>query len=483
MREKFSWLLRPSDAEFKSLWQSSLFVFDANVLLDLYRFTRTTTNDLLKTLEHVKDRIWLPHQAASEFFKRREDVIDTEAAAFRKAIKALEKWASDERDCAYLKGMLANTGRVLNQDIASLYDEVAPFRSAVDEMEKLFKSKIEELEHRHAPTDPEKDYILERVLGLFDGKVGTPFAKLDLDKLHLEAEERYKLKTPPGFMDVDKPEPERYNDFVIWRQILDRAVSTKCSVIFVTSEKKEDWWYKKGNEIKYPLPALRREFKETTNQEIWLYRPENFLKQAEEMLKVTINLSSIQETTAVSSVVVVDPDSNPTDYTWTTLELPRTVRESDHDVVIWLPKTSALGVKPVPHHLRALTSEVDILNQRGETEIADKVKQILRAYRTRNREAGRLIPILKNYINQVALLDVLSQDLSATRSQLANIPKESIDLNEHLGSEALKSNLIRYERYLILQGEELRLMNSIDVERKELKRLRGLLMESSDSEP
>ncbi len=53
---------------------------------------------------------------------------------------------------------------------------------------------------------------------------------------------RYDRKVPPGYKDVNKPEPDRYGDLILWLQILDKAEADKTAVIFVGDDQKEDWW-------------------------------------------------------------------------------------------------------------------------------------------------------------------------------------------------------------------------------------------------
>ena len=75
MRDLFREYYRPADEEFSRLWQEATFVFDTNVLLHLYRYTPSTRNDLLKVIEALQQRIWIPHQVGLEFSRKRIDVI------------------------------------------------------------------------------------------------------------------------------------------------------------------------------------------------------------------------------------------------------------------------------------------------------------------------------------------------------------------------------------------------------------------------
>jgi hypothetical protein len=47
MKEKLSEFYKPTEAEFKEIWEQCVFVFDTNVLLNLYRYPKNTTKKLL----------------------------------------------------------------------------------------------------------------------------------------------------------------------------------------------------------------------------------------------------------------------------------------------------------------------------------------------------------------------------------------------------------------------------------------------------
>ncbi len=80
MKEIFPEFYRPEDEEFQTLWSSCVFIFDTNVLLDLYRYSADSRSDFFDVLEHneIRGRLWLPHQVAYEFQKNRLNVIITQ---------------------------------------------------------------------------------------------------------------------------------------------------------------------------------------------------------------------------------------------------------------------------------------------------------------------------------------------------------------------------------------------------------------------
>lgn len=84
MRSQFKGHFNESEKTISELWENATFVFDANVLLNLYRYSdqgRDAFLSLLK-LSGVKNRIWLPKQSAHEFLKNRLQVIGEQSKAY-----------------------------------------------------------------------------------------------------------------------------------------------------------------------------------------------------------------------------------------------------------------------------------------------------------------------------------------------------------------------------------------------------------------
>ncbi len=67
MRGTFFGYYRPSEIELETLWKNCLFVFDANLLLNLYRYSKEASDDLLRVLQSISGRLWIPHQVALEY--------------------------------------------------------------------------------------------------------------------------------------------------------------------------------------------------------------------------------------------------------------------------------------------------------------------------------------------------------------------------------------------------------------------------------
>ena len=80
-----------SSAELDAALHEAVVAIDANVLLDLYRFRPQTSQDLIKTLRSLGDRLVVPHQALREFWRRRQHAEDSPSAATKAATVALDK--------------------------------------------------------------------------------------------------------------------------------------------------------------------------------------------------------------------------------------------------------------------------------------------------------------------------------------------------------------------------------------------------------
>src|SRR5687768_1341346 len=60
MRDMFAGYFRPSDEMLREAWSSSLLVLDANILLNLYRYSDSTRDQFVNVLRRTRDQLWLP---------------------------------------------------------------------------------------------------------------------------------------------------------------------------------------------------------------------------------------------------------------------------------------------------------------------------------------------------------------------------------------------------------------------------------------
>jgi hypothetical protein len=265
MKDQFPGYFRPTEDDFKKLWGSGWFVLDASVLLNLYRYSDETRKEFIRVLQTLRDRLWLPHRAASEFFRNRLGVISQQERAYDEASKLLdqiEREFKNKRQHPFISAPLLNRASGVFSEIRA---ELASTKEA----------------HRTRMTiDP----ILQELDELFREKIGSSTAGDELEKICIEGKQRYEKKIPPGYKDTAKDggeDPSRqFGDLILWVETMKMAQAEQRSVILVIDDRKEDWWTTYEGKTIGPRPELIKEFTERTGKQCYMYQPDTFLSYA-----------------------------------------------------------------------------------------------------------------------------------------------------------------------------------------------------------
>jgi hypothetical protein len=282
MKSLFPGYSRPTNEEFRQLWQECVFAFDANMLLHIYRYTPETQESFYLVLERLKDRIWIPHQAATEYYENREKVIEDQLKVYDDINRLLdEAYVKLENQLAAFKRHVSvKTGPVLES-----------IKSAV------VKAKESLAANKQAHPDAAASALLgEKLTALFEGKVGEQFSAARLLEIYEEAERRFKAQIPPGYKDAKGKEyPDKYGDVVMWFQLIEHAKRLRKPIIFVTDDRKDDWWRKEKGQTLSPRPELINEVENEAHVKFYIYRSEEFLRHAQEFLELEDQQAAIRE--------------------------------------------------------------------------------------------------------------------------------------------------------------------------------------------
>jgi hypothetical protein len=285
MKVKFSEYYKIDDGEVQKHWQQDTFCFDANVLLNLYRYTPKTRDAFFDLLEKIKDRIWISYQAAFEYQKNRLIVINAQKEAYKEIRDTLEK----------KKGEIEAK---LNSFKKHPYLHTSELKTQIESAFQSISKDLDKLEKNH-PDYLDNDPIWQRLTPLLNGKIGDDFSKEDLEKIYKEGKKRYDEKIPPGYMDAKEKQNEGnqslYGDVLVWKQVIVKAKEIEKSIILVTDDLKEDWWYKfKGKTIS-PRPELIKEYRDETKKRINIYQADWFLELANKNLAQQTAVEAIEE--------------------------------------------------------------------------------------------------------------------------------------------------------------------------------------------
>lgn len=295
MREKFFGYMAYSEEIFNELWNDSIFVLDANILLNLYRYSKETQEKVLECLQKVSDRLWLPYNTAQEFFNNRINVM----------LEQRNIYSSIKKDL----NLRAHKDLIQSVRHITLDSKKKQMIEVIEECEKQLKAIIEEDELKFEESNENR--VLDKILQLFEGKVGEKIPEEELKKMKVTIEARYKEGIPPGFKDAKKPkESRRYGDCLNWFSIMDYAKLNEKNIIYITDDNKEDWFLTINGKKQGPRSELLQEFYErTSGKKVYIYNTNGFLKSFNEFIERGAELSD-KITSEISEIIEEDNSEN-----------------------------------------------------------------------------------------------------------------------------------------------------------------------------
>lgn len=282
-------------ANLKVIWERCLFVLDANVLLSLYRYSDDTRSELVEIFNLLGDRVWVPNQVASEYLMNRVGVINQQVKIYDEAIKNVEELKrsfENPRQHPFVK-------EVTFRELGASFDKVV---CELNENKKTYLGRIE------------SDDVKAELEKLLDGRVGAPLTAEKIKDVLSTGQDRYSQKIPPGYKDAKKggdsdvvaDRLKPYGDYIVWRQTLDKAKAEGVPVVFVTGDKKEDWWTIFSGSPIEPHPQLVEEFVKEVGHGFFMYLPEKFMERANEYLNRATSQRAVDEIVDVRSEELVE---------------------------------------------------------------------------------------------------------------------------------------------------------------------------------
>lgn len=284
LREAFPGHFRPTAEEFARLWEDGMFVVDTSVLLNLYRYSRSTRDELLRVLLALEGKLFLPHQVGREFLARRLTTIHKQREGFGK-LRERVTGVRVEMETELRKVLRLRPGEDLPEGLRDALEEVPAGGYEV------LSERLEALENDlpRSSNSPDDDEVWAAIERLVDGKVGPAYPDEDMSKAEEEAERRRNANIPPGFKD------QRPGDYVLWRQTIDEAKRSGRPVVLVTDDRKEDWWWIEQGETIGPRHELVAEMRREAGTSFYMYTPDRLMKEARERLGVEVSDESISE--------------------------------------------------------------------------------------------------------------------------------------------------------------------------------------------
>jgi len=287
MKELFPGYSRKTESEIKDIWESGIIVFDANVLLNLYRYSNETKDTILHLISKFSKQIFLPYQSALEYNRNRYEVIAEQEKAYKEFLGKITQIQKDLQT--------TNKPPFLSKKVDENLNTV--FGKVNSEVELSIKKYCDYLK---------EDPIYDELTNLFEGKISEKYSPEKLEEIYKDGESRYKQKIPPGYEDEKtKKDYRKYGDLVLWFQIIDIAKTQKKNVILITNERKVDWWWKiKDGRNMGPRQELVEEIYESANVSFHMYSSEKFLSYGQTLLKEQVNKQALDEIIAMKKAEI-----------------------------------------------------------------------------------------------------------------------------------------------------------------------------------
>jgi len=299
------------EEEVKQIWEKGIFIFDSNVLLDLYRLPLEAKDDLISVFKNpnFNSRIWIGFQVALEFLNNRLNIIGEQKNMYSKVMNL-----TDEHICKITELNNAFHDEIKKLNLTQRHSIINPSEFINDtklnksvKAFKAFKKYLKESEAEHLDVN-NIDSIKNTILDIFNNKIGLEFSKEEIEAINKEGEERYKNSIPPGYKDLKKEGSHYYKDLVftrkfgdlyLWKEILKYAKDSGNEyIILVTGDVKEDWWEEKRGRKLGPRKELLNEIYSNCEnlKRFHIYNTSTFLKFAKQELDDKIKETSIKET-------------------------------------------------------------------------------------------------------------------------------------------------------------------------------------------
>jgi predicted nucleic acid-binding protein len=296
LEDGFEGYLTPSQKELSDAVVSGLIVLDTNVLLDLYTHDSQVRGTALEILNAARERVWVPHQVAREFWRNRLLRI---AQATRRADKVAEG----------RQGILAAVNLLRPYGRDDRFDEVKSLlNQKFDEIEAIINAaRGEQFDAHEVIANSSADPVLRALSELLEGHVGEAFSADDESLLIKTAQDRAAARIPPGYEDEEKSPEKAAGDFLLWEQTLRHveALGNCKAFVLVTQDSKSDWRvpHPLSRNALGPHPALVQEALIRTGARLHLLRPEEFYQVAGPLFSID---SRRTESLAAASAVQND---------------------------------------------------------------------------------------------------------------------------------------------------------------------------------
>jgi hypothetical protein len=284
LRNQFESFYAPSEDDIAAAIKTGLVTPDTNVLLALYRFQAEARDELFGVLDKLGERLWIPHQVGLEFQRNRLNVIHEQEEFFSK---------TEQEFSATFDGLREKV-RAFRTRMAITEAQIGQVEDTIQDLQGLLGTVMNwASDGSLSMSDHTSDPVRAQLEVLLGDRVGEPMEPRELEEARKEAERRVREKIPPGYKDKDKSDPT--GDYLVWRQLMNEAKERKLPVVFITDDRKEDWYRREHGLTLGARYELREEMRAEAGVPFVIMTTGTFLLHAKNYLDAEVSPETVDQ--------------------------------------------------------------------------------------------------------------------------------------------------------------------------------------------
>ncbi|HCA5035313.1 TPA: hypothetical protein MW175_001439 [Acinetobacter baumannii] len=314
-----------SDTNLEKIWKNekTKFVFDTNILLNIYYYNSDGKKIFFQLLKSLGNRAWLPFHVALEYQRNRLKIINECYESNQKIIKRIESLSTKiDFDETSFDKIQENFKDFFNKN-NGLHDKFKEFKDSYKNILSESQTKFKDIskpildEIKRINSDQisinSHDHVRDRLDNIFkEDRLGVCLFKdeSDLNTFNKDAEKRFSNQLPPGYADEKEKGEDffmfqnykyfnKFGDLIVFKEIIKHAKDNELeNIVFISEEKKEDWRECIQTSNQKKVLGIRHELKdelyrETKVKNIFIFNQEQFVSYTNKFLATNLDQESI----------------------------------------------------------------------------------------------------------------------------------------------------------------------------------------------
>ncbi|WP_407479585.1 PIN-like domain-containing protein [Acinetobacter baumannii] len=314
-----------SDTNLEKIWKNekTKFVFDTNILLNIYYYNSDGKKIFFQLLKSLGNRAWLPFHVALEYQRNRLKIINECYESNQKIIKRIESLSTKiDFDETSFDKIQENFKDFFNKN-NGLHDKFKEFKDSYKNILSESQTKFKDIskpildEIKRINSDQisinSHDHVRDRLDNIFkEDRLGVCLFKdeSDLNTFNKDAEKRFSNQLPPGYADEKEKGEDffmfqnykyfnKFGDLIVFKEIIKHAKDNELeNIVFISEEKKEDWRECIQTSNQKKVLGIRHELKDELYREakvknIFIFNQEQFVSYTNKFLATNLDQESI----------------------------------------------------------------------------------------------------------------------------------------------------------------------------------------------